>query len=229
MTTFDGFPKDTIEFLTDLRDNNNRDWFNENKTRYEQSFVQPSLQLIEALQRPLGKIAPMLKVEPKRMGGSLMRIYKDTRFSNDKTPYKTNIGIQFRHAAGKDVHAPGVYVHIDPDECFFGAGAWRPDSPTLLQFRTAIVEKPAAWKRATRSSKFSATFNMYDDRLKTPPRGFDKEHPLVEDLRLKSFLCACTFERSMVESAELVREIPKLVKAAAPLMAFLCEAMGQPY
>ena len=120
-------------------------------------------------------------------------------------------------------------MHIAPDECFFGAGAWRPESTPLSQFRTAVAERTDDWKRATRSSKFKATFTLYDDRLKTPPRGFAKDHPLVDDLRLKSFLCSCPLERSLVESPELLRELPKLVKAAGPLMAFLCEAIGQPY
>lgn len=124
--SFAGFPVDTLKFLSDLQANNNREWFQANRARYENSFLQPALEFIEAVKKPLGKVAPMLLAEPKKMGGSLMRIYKDTRFSADKTPYKTNIGIHFRHQMGKDVHAPGMYFHIDPTECFIGAGIWMP-------------------------------------------------------------------------------------------------------
>ena len=229
MSSFSGFPRDAIEFLHDLSENNNREWFAKNKSRFEANVQAPALELIAALRKPLEKVAPMLQVEPKKVGGSLMRIYKDTRFSQDKTPYKTNIGIQFRHLSGKDVHAPGVYLHIEPNECFVGAGAWRPDASALHRFRAGIVDQPAAWKRATRGAKFAEQFSLYDDRLKTVPRGYDKDHPLIDDLRLKSFLVSHHLDRAMIESPQLVSELPKLIKACGPLMRFLCEALGQPY
>lgn len=229
MATFAGFPKDTLDFLDDLSHNNNRAWFAENKSRYEASVLAPSLALIECLKKPLDKVAPMLGVEAKRSGGSLMRIYKDTRFSNDKTPYKINIGIQFRHVAGKDVHAPGVYLHIAPEECFFGAGLWRPDAVALQAIRAAIVGNPAGWQKAIGGKRFRESYEVYDDRLKTAPRGIDRAHPLINDLRLKSFLGTCYLTRKQVESPQLLDDLPRLVKQAAPLMSFLCQAVEQPY
>ncbi len=154
MSAFTGFPGDTLEFLRDLQDNNRRDWFQANKSRYEQSLLDPAMQLITALTKPLQKIAPMLDVSAKRVGGSLMRIYRDTRFSKDKAPYKTNIGIQFRHSAGKDVHAPGVYVHIAPEECFAAAGMWRPDSTSLRQVRQAIMDDAYRLEKGGRRQAF---------------------------------------------------------------------------
>ena len=112
--SFAGFPKDTLRFLADLSKNNDRDWFADNKDRYESAFVEPSLEFIAAMEKPLKKISPFLVAAPKKQSGSLMRIYRDVRFSKNKNPYKTNIGIQFRHEAGKDVHAPGLYVHLAP-------------------------------------------------------------------------------------------------------------------
>ncbi|MCA9134700.1 MAG: TIGR02453 family protein, partial [Planctomycetales bacterium] len=155
MMKFQGFPSDTISFLEDLRENNNRPWFAENKERYEASLLTPALQLIASLEKPLAKVAPLLRVEAKKVGGSLMRIYKDTRFSADKTPYKTNLGIQFRHQAGKDVHAPGVYLHVDPQEAFLAVGTWRPPSEALKKIRGSIVEHEANWRRLLKAKRFN--------------------------------------------------------------------------
>ncbi|MGI9427261.1 MAG: DUF2461 domain-containing protein, partial [Bythopirellula sp.] len=127
---FPGFPLGLLHFLNDLTKHNKRDWFQANKSRYEQELLAPALAFIEAMKEPLGKISPYFQAIPKKQGGSLMRIYRDVRFSKDKRPYKTNVGIHFRHEAGCDVHAPGFYFHIEPDEVFIGAGIWHPDSKT---------------------------------------------------------------------------------------------------
>ncbi len=229
MSTFEGFPADTFRYLTDLEQNNNRDWFNEHKDRYESSFLLPALAFIEAMQSPLSKAAPMLRAEPKKMGGSLMRIYKDTRFSKDKTPYKTNIGIQFRHQSGKDVHAPGVYLHVAADECFLGVGTWRPPSDALKQIREAIDQNPTEWRKVRQNKAFRGSFDLYDDRLKSAPRGYDREHPLIDDLRLKSFIGMAPITRKLLRSSDLVPEVVRRIKHAKTLMGFLCESLQQPY
>ena len=134
-----------FKFLRDLRRNNNRDWFAENKARYERDVKDPAVQLIGQLVNPLSRAAPMLQAIPKGHGGSLLRIYRDTRFSKDKTPYKTNVGISIRHQASGDIHAPGAYIHLDPKECFIGAGCWRPQRDVLSAIRTAIDSDAKAW------------------------------------------------------------------------------------
>ena len=121
---FTSFEPKLVKFLGQLSRNNNRDWFKENKTRYEAEVLFPALAFVEAFQPYLKKISPYFLAVPKRVGGSVMRIYRDTRFGKDKTPYKTNVGIHFRHEMGKDVHCPGFYLHIEPKECFLGAGIW---------------------------------------------------------------------------------------------------------
>ncbi len=229
MSVFSGFPKDTLKFLDELAENNAREWFAIHKDRYESSFLAPSLALIESLRKPLDKVAPILRVEAKKMGGSLMRIYKDTRFSKDKTPYKTNIGIQFRHQAGKDIHAPGIYIHLANDECFVGAGMWKPASEPLASIRNKIVESPKDWRRTRDNKRFASFFTLYDDRLKSAPRGYAKDHPEIEDLRLRSFIGAAPLTRGQVQSVQLVDLIVERVRAAAPLMTFLCEALELPY
>ena len=229
MSEFSGFPRDTFAYLEELAGNNNRDWFNKYKDRYERSFLMPALQFVQAMQKPLAKAAPLLRAEPKKMGGSLMRIYRDTRFSKEKTPYKTNIGIQFRHQIGKDVHSPGVYMHIAADECFLGAGIWRAPSDVLRILRTNISESPQAWTKAKNARAFRATYEIYDDRLKTAPRGFDKDDPLLSDIRLRSFIGISQLTRSQIHSRDLVKEVTQRIKNARPLMEFLCESLGQPY
>ena len=120
MTDFQGFPKDFFTFFEDLNVNNNRDWFNENKNRYFDSVVNPISAFIVGMAPRLKKISPHYVADPKPHGGSMFRIYRDTRFSKDKTPYKTHAGVQFRHEAGKDAHAPGFYVHLATEGLFLG-------------------------------------------------------------------------------------------------------------
>ena len=117
MPRFATFRPQTIAFLGELKSNNNREWFNDNKARYEELVLDVALNFIQSMHDPLRTMAPNFTAIPKRMGGSLMRVYRDTRFSKNKLPYKTNIGIQFRHEQAKNVHSPGYYVHIDPEQC----------------------------------------------------------------------------------------------------------------
>ncbi len=229
MNAFAGFPRDTLKFLADLSKNNNREWFADNKLRYEQSFLEPSLELIRQLEKPMEKAAPLLRVEAKKMGGSLMRIYKDTRFSNDKTPYKTNIGIQFRHTAGKDVHAPGIYIHIATDECFVGAGIWKPDAEPLKRIREHILVNPTEYTKAISNKKFSSLYSMFEDRLKSAPRGYAKDDPMIGELRRRSFIGGSNLTVTQIQSKELTALVVERVRAARPLMEFLCSALEQPY
>ena len=144
---YQGFRRESIAFLEELAANNNREWFAENKPRYEDHVLDVALRFIQSMQDPLADIAPRFTAVPQRVGGSLMRVYRDTRFSKNRLPYKTNIGIQFRHEMAKDVHSPGYYVHIDPDQVFIGVGMWRPESDALRAIRERIAAKPAEWKR----------------------------------------------------------------------------------
>ena len=116
MTDFPGFPKDFFVFYEQLQLNNNREWFNDNKNRYYESVANPISEFIVCMAPRLKTISAHYVADPKPHGGSMFRIYRDTRFSKDKTPYKTHAGVQFRHAAGKDARAPGFYVHLATDE-----------------------------------------------------------------------------------------------------------------
>lgn len=230
MTTsaFAGFPPATIKFLKQLQKNNDRDWFAEHKPKYESDVLEPALAFITAMQKPMARLSECFNVIPKRTGGSLLRIYRDTRFSKDKTPYKTNIGIHFRHMVGKDVHAPGFYVHVEPDNVFVGAGIWHPDASALASIREAIDEAPAAWKRARDNKGFRTQFKLTGDSLKRPPRGYDAEHPMVEDLKRKDFIGITQLPTAAIESPAFAADVAKSFKATLPLMRFLCGAMELP-
>jgi uncharacterized protein (TIGR02453 family) len=178
---------------------------------------------------PLQEFAPHFTAIPKRMGGSLMRVYRDTRFSKNKTPYKTNIGIQFRHEQAKDVHAPGFYVHIAPDEVFLGVGLWRPDSTALAAIRDRISVKQAEWLRARDDKSFKQHFHLGGESLTRPPRGFDKDHPLIEDIKRKDFIAAKNMELDEATQPRFQQKVETAFKTGIPLMQFLCKAVGVPY
>jgi uncharacterized protein (TIGR02453 family) len=181
------------------------------------------------MSKPLAKISPQFNAVPKRIGGSLMRIYRDTRFSKDKTPYKTNIGIHFRHQLGKDMHAPGYYVHINPNEIFIGIGTWHPPSDALLKIREYIVEHPKKWVTARDENQFKKEFDLYGEKLKLAPRGFPKDHKLIEDLRWKDFIAVRNLNKSDIQNNNFIELSSKLFTTAKPYMKFLCDAMGVPY
>ena len=219
------FRPETLHFLDEIAANNERTWFQANKHRYEADVLEPALGYIETMGPRIESISAHFVAIPKRVGGSLMRIYRDTRFSHDKTPYKTNIGIQFRHERGKDVHAPGFYVHVEPGQCFLGAGIWRPESSALAKIRTRIVEKPGAWKNTSRDGRFREHFEFGGQRLKRPPRGYAADLPYIEDIKRKDFIASCPIDDEDVIAGDFAERTAARFAAAAPLMAFLCTAL----
>jgi len=227
---FDGFPADAVRFLAALARSNNRAWFQANKDRYEQSVRGPALAFIEAMAGPLERVSRHIYADPSPAGGSLMRIYRDTRFSPDKTPYKTNIGIQFRHERGDDVHAPGLYFHIDPKECFLACGMWRPPADALAAIRARIAEHPDIWLAARDNKAFVKTWGRVSgETLKRPPRGFDPDHPCIKDIKQKDFLGVLDLPRADTSSPKLPNQVAKAFAAGTSLMKFLCDALGLPY
>ncbi|MCY4564422.1 MAG: DUF2461 domain-containing protein [Gammaproteobacteria bacterium] len=223
---FKGFGTDTVQFLEDLEDNNNRAWFQENKHRYESDVLEPALAFISATGPLLARVSDRFTAIPKRMGGSLMRVYRDTRFSRDKTPYKTNIGIQFRHEQGKDVHAPGYYLHMETTGCFLGAGMWRPEPVALKAIRERIAERPDAWRKVAQSRRFKRDYTLGGNTLKRPPRGFAPDLPYLEDIKRKDFIGVSDFSIERAASADFPEEVVQRFARATPLMKFLCTAVG---
>lgn len=209
-----------FDFLRDLKDNNNREWFKARKERYEAEVVDPVTAFIENMAGPIAKISSHIVVDPRPNGGSRFRIYRDTRFSKDKSPYKTQVGCQFRHEAGKDAHAPGFYVHLSPDDVFFGGGVWGPQGEALKSIRQRIVDKPEDWKKATKG------LDLRGDQLVRAPKGFDPEHPLIEDLRRKSFFSMQAADEKLATSKGFEKAVEKQFKKVAPLMGFVATSLG---
>lgn len=220
------FTPATFNFLAALSRNNNRQWFEDNKPEYESLVRQPALEFITAMAPHLAKFAPNFRADPKKVGGSLMRVYRDTRFSRIKTPYKTNIGIQFRHALGKDAHAPGFYLHISPEECFAGVGCWHPAPDALAQIRQLIAEHPEQWFAAKNDKKFVQYYTLEGDSLTRPPKGYAADHPAIEDLKRKDFIGLSPLSRDEITGANLVKLAAARFSASASLMKFLCDALN---
>ena len=230
MSAFTGLPADYFKFFTELSANNNREWFNDNKDRFRASVQEPLAAFVEAMAPRLKKISKHFVADPRLNGGSMFRIYKDVRFSKDKTPYKTHGAVQFRHARGKDAHAPGFYVHLDPKEVFYGGGIWTPPSPALLKVREAIRDNGAAWKKATTGAAFNKRFGaVRGDSLTRPPRGFDADDPMIEDLKRKSFFAMAEAKPAAAKKASFCDDVEGAMKDARPMMKFLCDALDAPF
>lgn len=223
------FTKKTFAFLQDLAKNNNREWFEANKGRYEEEVKGPALEFIHDFSFHLKALSPHFRADPRANGGSLFRIYRDTRFSKDKNPYKTHTGIQFRHERGKDAHAPGFYLHLEPKQCFVGLGIWHPDGQTLRKIREGLVEDPKGWKKAVSSSAFKKRLELSGDRLVRPPRGFDPEHPLIEELKWKEYVAVASLSQKDVLQPNFMKEYASYCLAGKPLVSFLCEALDLPF
>lgn len=222
------FDQDCLTFLNHLATNNNRDWFKANQMEYEEKVRTPALKFIEAMAPHIHHLSPRLTAVAKKVGGSLMRPQRDARFSADKTPYKVNVGIQFRHFQGKDVHAPGFYLHIANDTCFIAAGIWHPDGKTLTQIRSCIDDNPNGYKQALRQL-MEAGFTMEGSRLIRPPKGFDKNHPMIDELKRKDFIAIKPISTERLCSENFDVWCNEQFSQVNPLMAYLCFALDLDY
>jgi len=219
------FSQASFDFLAKLAVNNNREWFDRHKQEYEEAVRSPALNFIADMGDALQAISPHFLAEPRKVGGSLMRVYRDVRFGRDKRPFKTNIGIHFRHRLGKDVHAPGFYLHVEPGKSFVGVGIWHPDAPALARLRSAIAENGSAWLKASREPKFTKTFELAGDTLTNPPRGYAKDHPLLEDLKRKDYIAITPLADRRVATPGIKTDVVKSFQTSAPFMQFLCKAL----
>lgn len=216
----DHFKPELFTFLTELEENNTREWFQDNKDRYKAEVQEPLLEFIAAFSGPLDEISPNFVADPRPAGGSMFRIYRDVRFSRDKSPYKTHAAAQFRHREGRDVHAPGFYLHLEPSNVFAGGGLWHPDGSTLGAVRTAIVKDPERWRKAT------SDLSLGGESLKRGPRGIDPEHPMIEDLKRKDFVTLSSSPQEAACSSGFLNSFATACQTAAPMVRFLTEAVG---
>lgn len=220
------FSPATFKFLRALGRNNNRPWFKAHQSDYETHVRGPYLQLIADLQAPLATISTHYRADPRKVGGSLFRIQRDTRFSGDKAPYKSWAGARLFHARRREIAAPSFYLHIAPGDCFVGAGLWHPETHTLRNIRNFIIDNPAAWKRAAHSRAFRDHYEFWGESLMRHPQGFPADHPLLTDLKRKSYAAGIGFDDSLACSPKLFAFVVSHCKRLAPLVDYLCAAQN---
>jgi len=209
------FTPGLFEFLSDLKANNDREWFKANKDRYVDEVEFPFKRFVEAAGLALRDINPAFG------GGAPFRIYRDTRFSHDKSPFKTNVAAHFTHRNRREMHSlPGFYVHLAPGHNIAGGGIWRPEPPSLGKVRDRIVEEPAEWAEVK-----AAMPEITGESLKRPPNGYDANHPYVEDLKRKDFVAMTSFTEEEVCRDDFLDRFVEVSRGIVPLMAFLTRAL----
>jgi uncharacterized protein (TIGR02453 family) len=215
-------------FLEELRLHNDRDWFERHRERYLRDVRDPMLRFIGDVGPALRKLAPHLVADPRPVGGSLFRIHRDTRFSRDKTPYKTNAAASFRHAAGRDVHGPGLYVSLAPGEVEAGGGVWHPDPEHLALIRRSMVEKTAAWRRALAAPRLDR-LEWWGESLVRTPKGFPEDHPLAEWLRRKDLAAGVSLREKDALAPDFLDRCVETWRPLLPAMKLMAGAAGLPW
>jgi uncharacterized protein (TIGR02453 family) len=223
------FTPELFKFLSQLDKHNNREWFQENKSRYEQFVRDPFLKFIEDFRPKLNAISPHFIADPKPVGGSLLRIYRDMRFRKDQAPYKTMMAARFPHRSHKEQMAPGLYLHLDPQHSFLACGLWHPDGDTRALVREAIMREPQKWKRAAKSKSFVSVWELSRESFKRLPPGVDPDHPFADDFMRKDFAAGMRFSEEQVCGGDFLNQVTKATKAAAPFLEFLTRAVGLPW
>ncbi len=218
------FTPASLRFLRALEKNNNRPWFHAHKAEYEQHVREPFLDFISDLSEPLAGISPHYRVDARKVGGSMYRIYRDLRYSKNKMPYKYWAGARLMHERRREMEAPSFYIHIQPGHCRLGGGIWAPSGPTLRQLREFLVDNPASWKKVTRSRTFRRHFEWMGENLKRAPRGFDADHELIDDLKRKNLAVMMPISDELACSDKLLPTMVTTMKRLAPLMDYLCAA-----
>ncbi len=223
---FEGFPKEGLQFLKRLKRNNNRTWFEAHKHEYEEHLKLPMQSFIFSLQPHFQAFAPEFDLNPKR---SIFRIYRDIRFSTDKTPYKTHIAAHFvLRGREKGFVGSGYYFHVEPGEVFMGGGIYMPDSDQLKGIRKAIAEHSDEFLSILNNRQFKKQFGKLEgEKLQRIPKGYEDTHPMAEWLKLKQFFVGKSFAESTCHKASLVDTVAAVCKDAIPLVNFLNRAVAR--
>ncbi len=223
------FSRALFEFLAELGINNDREWFKANRDRYIADVRDPMLAFVSDFAERLHTISLHYVADPRPVGGSMFRINRDIRFSKDKSPYKTNVGVHFRHEVGKEVHGPGFYMHLEPGGSFAGVGIWQPDSETLGKIRGAMDANPVKWEHLLADKGFSKQFEVEGDSLKRAPKGYDPDHPLIEHLKRKSHIASTSYTEEQACAPDFIDVFTEGCRTASPFTEFLTKAVGLPW
>ena len=208
-------------FLRELQQNNNRDWFAANRARFIADVEDPMLGFINDFAPVLRTISPAYIVDRRRIGGSMYRIYRDTRFSEDKTPFKTWLAARFEHEARRKVESvPGFYLHLGIDHCFAGGGVYHVERPGLTRIRQRIVDMPDEWRRA------KAGLEIQGEQLKRGPAGFPLSHEHIDDLKRQNLYMLEKLSEADVVAEGFMDRFTETCVRAAPLIEFATKALG---
>jgi uncharacterized protein (TIGR02453 family) len=216
------FTQAYFAFLRDLKRHNDRDWFAANRARYQTDVQEPLLQFIEAFEPRLRAISPAYVADKRRVGGSMFRIHRDTRFSPDKSPFKTWTAARFPHEARRKMKSvPAFYVHIAPGESFGGGGVYHIEMPALTAIRKHIVEASKEWSAVRETG-----IEIHGEQLKRAPAGFPAAHPHIDDLKRQNLYALTEFSEDEVIADHFLDRFTAACERAAPLVKFQTEALG---
>ncbi|MBD9537748.1 DUF2461 domain-containing protein [Stenotrophomonas sp. STM01] len=220
------FSDASYKFLRGLARHNDKVWFAEHKQQYEDHVRQPFLRLITDLQPDLTEVSAHFRADPRTVGGSLFRIYRDSRFSNDKTPYKTWQGARLFHERRKEVPAPSYYIHLAPGENFIGAGIWHPEPDTQRKLRQFIFDNPGSWKAAAHAPAVRKRYDFEtSEKLVRPPRGFPADFEFIDDLKHRNWVLWRAIDDDTMTGPRLRQTLAKDLAALAPFVDYLCAAL----
>lgn len=213
---------DTFKFLKDLAKNNNKEWFTANKKRYDTAKADFELFVTELIQQ-VAKFDPAIgTLDAKKC---IFRIYRDTRFSKDKTPYKINMGANFSVSPSKIHDHAGYYLHIEPGKSFLAGGAYEPQTPWINKIRQEIDYNTKDFKKLITAASFKKNFGeIKGEKLKTAPKGFPKDHPELSLLQYKSFLLVHNCDDKLVQSDGFMKHLTEVYKSMKPFNDFLNRA-----
>jgi len=224
MTTY--FSDKSFRFLRALARHNEKPWFEEHRKDYEAHVRQPFLRLIGDLQPDVAAVSPHFRADTRTVGGSLFRIHRDARFSNDKSPYKTWQGARLFHERRRETAAPSFYVHLQPGGSFVGAGLWHPESDTQRKVRQFIVDNPESWKAAAHAPKLRKRFEFEtSEMLVRPPRGFDPQFECIDDLKHRNWVFWRALDDDAMTGPKLRQTIAADLVALAPFVDYLCASL----
>ena len=217
------FTPKTLSFLRSLKRNNDREWFRARKDEYERHVRGPMIQVVEQLAHDFRTVAPELIASPKQ---SLFRVYRDTRFSDDKKPLKTHAAAVFRTRQLPKPQGAGLYFEIAPGWVWIGGGMWRPEPPELVRLREHIAETWPEIRDLTRAPAFRRTFEeLSGDTMTRVPRGYPSDHPAAAFLKYRQFYGGAEFPASLAHSREFYPTLLSTFKALMPLVRFLNEPL----
>jgi uncharacterized protein (TIGR02453 family) len=216
---FAGFPKEAMTFFRDLKKNNTREWFRERKQIYDEKVKGPMVELMDALNREMARFAPGYLTSPEK---AIYRIYRDTRFSHDKSPYKTHIAAVFTRL-GMEKHASaGLYFSVSPEEIEVAGGVYMPGPDQLLKIRNHLASHHEEFRRITSGRSFRALMGkLWGEQLSRAPKGFPADHPAADLLRYKQWLVYVLLDPSLASTPRLLPELAKRFRVMTPFIEFL--------